>query len=820
MISNDLNYDPFEDLATILSARESLDEIDRLIHATRKYKTDLETEILKDREDESSSEQITNVEFDFEKIFREIEETRSFASSTQSTISGLTEGISHLDNAKRNLIQCMTLFQNLKILTDSYVQCKSLLEGDNYKEAASSFKIMSSLAETTFRPYKSVDEINKLLNSISRLRMDTYESIKRSYGKALGGKVPEGHSLERELREGACDLLESGTSGKTQIIDWCVSKLLYEMREIFQVDDEAGSLENISRRFIYYKKVLNNYNTSFARFFPQEWEIPLRMTRSFYESTRKDLQILLKNQLLHDKNSSIDLFMRALQDTLDFEKYIDVRFSRKLRETSLSACFEPYISLWISHQDKLMEEKMLSYMSAGTVDFSNNSLVIPSSADLFRTYRSVLSQTFELIENKTDEKILLALATFFTKWLVTYSNKILKPLLLPDNVDIHNKEETIKYTVALINTADYCSTTIDQLEEKLTAVNQNSSRISDAFISVKNLYGELLTSGTNLLLNRILKLDLDFAWKEFYNTDWAHVLVEDYSRYAVTLRNVLSFSSSDASLSTKPALEMILTQFNRDVYCWNFLDKVIELIAHEFTGHIIRLLQRTPPLCNLGSPRKFDPQRVINIGEQLLLDLELLKHTLLTLPDSVASVTNSSQSASFKRVRKHMDVDLDRILQFIKLLVIPVDSADDYSETYKQLTNGNYNSSVWAFVLSLKGVPWDLALWKQHWSAFDLDSDEQTGNDEGKDILIFQWNVQLIRQFEFNMGRVQDPAWSKFIKNDLKISTPSRTPSRTQFRNPVIQTDLRQQQPQSQPKSPVANVKNLVSNSRFFNRGF
>lgn len=810
MISHDLNYDPFEDLTSILSAKESLDEIDHLIHATRQYKSNLETEILKDRQDESVLKEPINEEFDFEKIFREIEDTRSFASSAQSTISGLTKGISHLDNAKKNLIQCMTLFQNLKILTDSYVQCKDLLRNDRYKEAASSFKIMTSLAETTFKPYKSVDEINKLLTSIARLRMDTYESIKRSYGKALGGKIPEGHSAEQELRDGACDLLEAGSSGKAQIIDWCVNKLLYDIREIFSVDDEAGSLENLSRRFIYYKKLLNNYNTSFAKFFPQEWEIPLKMTSSFYESTRKDLQILLRNQL-HDKSTSIDLFMGALQETLDFEKYIDVRFSRKLRQTSLSACFEPYISLWISHQDKMMEEKMLTYMSSGTLDPSSNSLVLPSSADLFRTYRSVLSQTFELIENKTDETILLALATFFTKWLVTYSNKILRPLLLPDNVDIQNKEETIKYTVALINTADYCSTTVDQLEEKLTEVNQNASRISDEFAGVKNLYGELLKSGTNLLLNRVFKPDLSFAWKEFYNIDWTNVLVEDYSRYMVTLKNVLSFSSSNTNTDSKPAIELILTHFHRDVYCWNFLDKVIEIIAHEFTGHIIRLLQRTPPLCNLSAPRKFDPQRVINIGEQLLLDLELLKQTLSALPDSVVSITNGSQSASFKRVQKHIDTDLERVLQFIKLLVVSVDSADDYAETYKQLTHGNHNPSVWAFVLSMKGVPWDLALWKQHWSAFDLDCDEQAEDDKTKDTLVFQWNIQLLRQFEFNMGRVQDSSWSKFIRNDLKISPPPRTP--------IIQTDQRRQPSPTQPKSPVANVKNLVSNSRFFNRG-
>lgn len=818
MISHDLSYDPSEDIITILSAKESLTEIDRLINATSHYKADLEAEILKDREEEGSSGEPSSVEFDFGKIFKEIKETRSFASSTQSTISGLTEGISHLDNAKRNLTQCMTIFQNLKILTDCYVHCKSLLAKDHYKEAASSYRIMSSLAETTFKPYKSVDDICKLLTSISRLQMDTFESIKRSYSKALSGKIPEGDSLEQELREGACELLESGSNGKTQIIDWCISRSLYEISEIFSIDDEAGSLENLSRRFMYYKKVLNNYNSSFARFFPQEWEIPLKMTRSFYDSTRKDLQILLKKEL-QDKSPSIDLFMGALQETLDFEKYVDVRFSRKLGETSLSACFEPYLSLWISHQDKLMEEKMLSYMSSGPIDSSTNTLVIPSSADLFRTYRSVLSQTFELIENKTDETILLALANFFTKWLVTYSNRILRPLLLPDNVEIQNKEETIRYTVALVNTADYCSTTIDQLEEKLTEVNREADKISNAFSGAKTVYGELLTSGTNLLLNRVLKMDLSFAWKEFYNMDWVHVVVEDYSRYMVTLRNVLSFSPSVTDSSSKPALELILTQFNREVYCWNFLDKVVELVTHEFTGHIIRLLQRSPPFCNLSSPRKFDPQRVINIGEQLLLDLELLKQTLSSLPDSVASITNSSRSASFKRVRKHIDSDLDRILQFIKLLVVPLDAADDYSDAYKQLTGNNHNSSVWALVLSLKGISWDLAQWKQHWSSFDLEADEQAENHKLQDALIFQWNIQLLRQFEYNMGRVQDQAWSKFIRGDLKITVPLRTPSRTPSRAPIIQTDQVRQQSPTQPKSPVANVKNLVSSSRFFNRG-
>lgn len=817
MISSSLDYDPFEDITTILSAKESLNDINKLIHATRHYKLDLEAEILEGRrQEEESVEKLKETTFDFNKIFQEIEETRTFSASTQSTISQLTEGISHLDNAKRNLTQCMTLFQNLKILTDSYVGCSTLLARDSYKESASSFKIMCSLAENTFKPYKSVDEINKLLTSIARLRADTFDRIKQSYNKVLSGKVPEGDILEVELREGACDLLDSDLSGKSQTIDWCINKLLYEIGEIFKVDDEAGSLENLSRRYIFFKKVLNNFNSNYARFFPSEWEMPLKLTTSFYKMTRKDSQILLKKEF-RDKSPSIDLFMGALQATLDFEKYIDVRFSNKLKESKLSVCFEPYLSLWVSHQDKMMNEKFLSYMSSGDIGSNlSESLVLPSSADLFRTYRSVLSQTFELIENNTNEGILLALANFFTKWLTAYSNKILKPLLLPDEVEIQNKEETIKYTVALINTADYCSTTVDQLEEKLLEYSTDSDTISKAFVEVKNMFAGLLAKSNNILLNRILPLDLAFVWKEFNNMDWAHVLVEDYGRYMVTLKNVLCFTTADDSSNKKSTLELIISQYNRDVYGWNFLDKVVDLITHDFSKSIIRLLQPLPPYATLNNPRKFEPKSVVNIGEQLLLDTELLKQILHSLPENVSNDSAGSQSIAFKRVQRHIDTNLEKLLQFIKLLIAPLDSADDYYETFKQLTENNLNTSVWAFLLSLKGMPWDLSSWKQHWSAYDLDSDEQGDSDTKSDLFIFKWNLKLLQQFEFNMARVNEPAWAKFIKNDLKISPPSRTPSRIQVAN---NTHQHPQQQQQQVRSPVMNVKNLVSNARFFNRG-
>ncbi|AQZ12982.1 VPS53 (YJL029C) [Zygosaccharomyces parabailii] len=821
MISDSIDYDPFEDITSTLSAKDSLGEIDQLICATRQYKLQLTAEIEQTEKAKlDATENVTETKFDFDKVFREIDETKHFSSTTQSTISQLTEGISHLDNAKRNLTQCMTLFQNLKILTDSYFQCKELIRRNAYKEMASSYKIMCSLAENTFKPHKSVDDINKLLASISRLKAETFDKIKHSYSRVLSGKAAESEALEAELREGACDILDSDSSDRAQIIDICLKKLLSEIGEIFRVDDEAGSLENLSRRYIFFKKILNSFNSKYARYFLPEWQMSLKLTSAFYKMTAKDLEILLKKEF-QDKNASIDLFMGALQATLDFEKYIDVRFSNKMQETKLSVYFEPYLSLWVSHQDKMMNDKLLSYMGSGDLSTTlGDSLVVPSSADLFRTYRTVLTQTFELIENNTNNGILVALANFFTKWLIAYSNRILKPLVLPDNEEIQNKEEAIKYTVTMINTVDYCSVTVGQLEDKLAELSPDPEKISQNFAAVKDSYDGLLAKGNSILLHRILALDLAFVAREFNNIDWARVVVENYSRYMVTLKEILCFNTNSDQKST---LQLILSQFNRDVYSWNFLDKVIDLITQDFTGYIIRLLQPMPPFATLSNTRKFDSAKVTNIGEQLLLDTELLKEIFHSLPGSVSDEVNSTQTTAYKRVQKHIDTNLTQILQFIKVLMTPLSSVDDYHEAYKKLTNDNTSSSVWAYLLTLKGIPWDLTLWKQHWSAFDMDRDLENGSDGNNDLFIFKWNTKLITQFEFNMLRIQEPLWAKFIKDDLQIKPPSRTISKIRvpskpYQSPPLKGPEQPQSPQNSLGSPLANVRNMVTNNKFFDR--
>ncbi|CAL9729726.1 vacuolar protein sorting-associated protein 53 [Monosporozyma unispora] len=768
------DYHPLDDITSIFLDNTSLENIDQLLSTTSEYKHHLETDIKQNEGAstiDNNSAEVSELSI-FNHVLETFNETKKRAEGTQFTITTLTEGLSHLDNAKHNLTHTLTFCQNFRILVDSYFECKNLLQKSAYLEMVSPYKIMCSLTDNTFNAFKSVEGINKLLTSIWHLKSTIISNVRKLYAQVLDNKVQPSETLEKQLREGACELLDSESKTKIEMIDWVLSKLLYEIKEIFQLDDEAGSLENLSRRYMFFKKLLNNFNSKYASYFLPSWDMPLQLTNKFYQLTRTDLKVLLRKEL-KGKEPSIDLFMQALQVTLDFEKYIDVRFSNKCKEEKLSKLFEPYLSLWVSHQDRMMENKLLSYMSEAKLPVNtSDSLVVPSSADLFRTYRTILAETLELIGDSKNETILISLAEFFADWLIDYLNKVLKPLHVSEPSNTNEQQDIVKYIVLLVNTCDYCSTTIDQLEEKLSVFSSNSRGVAEPFMKAKDLYDEQLSKSNSLLLKRAVRMDLSFATKEFDNTDWTHIHVEDYSRYMVTLKKVLTFSeSSSGSIGNVPlyksALQEIISLLNRDVYKWNFFDNFVDSLTSTYVECVVRLLQPIPPFASIAKNRTLTTNQVVSIGEQLLLDIELLRSTLSTLNENIIGI-NANSSPSFKRSQKHIDKNLEQLLSFFKLLVAPLDSAEDYTAIYTRLTSNNKNSLVWAFTFSIKGAPWEISIWKKYWKSFQQGT--ETGEGGENDLFVFRWDSKHVTRFGTNLRRVQDPIWSKFINSDLELA--------------------------------------------------
>ena len=85
----------------------------------------------------------------------------------------------------------------------------------------------------------------------------------------------------------ACLVLDVlGPDVRAQFVERYVALELKEYRRIFRATDEAGQLDNLSRRFAWFRRLLHTHETEQGRVFPAEWRTSWFLTAKFIEITR------------------------------------------------------------------------------------------------------------------------------------------------------------------------------------------------------------------------------------------------------------------------------------------------------------------------------------------------------------------------------------------------------------------------------------------------------------------------------------------------------------------------------------------------------
>ncbi|OLY84393.1 Vacuolar protein sorting-associated protein 53-like protein [Smittium mucronatum] len=194
---------------------------------------------------------------------------------------------------------------------------------------------------------------------------------------------------------------------------------------------------------------------------------------------------MIHNQLKYSENIDFDKMMDALSETLIFENQLDKRFeSRKKSESyenkyfkeknisfstfkgSISSSFEPYLPHYIKSIEKKFSgliEKYKTTESNSSIDDKSDELVLPSIVDLLYCYREALSKVVTL----TTGKPLYELAIVFDKMMAKYSSTLLNPKIMRNNNIIKPITSDLEFSCLITNTADYCASSINQLEEKM-----------------------------------------------------------------------------------------------------------------------------------------------------------------------------------------------------------------------------------------------------------------------------------------------------------------------------------------------------------------
>ena len=229
-------------------------------------------------------------------------------------------------------------------------------------------------------------------------------------------------------------------------------------------------------------------------------------------------------------------------------------------------------------------------------DFSAQA-VIPSSTELFHFYRLTLGQCAKLSTGSR----LLELTNTFAKYLDQYGQQVLYYLL---SEKPGPQGPSVEDAILVLNTADYCYITCNQLEEKIKGRIDEDLKVkvdlqsqADAFMGI--------AGATVRVLVRKIEIACEPSWREMRNTPWSKLeSVGDQSTYVAELLRHVKENSAE-----------ILKNLHKQQYARAFCDNLVDLMTNTYITNLV--LSR--PISEVGA-------------EQMLLDSYVLKKAFTELP--------------------------------------------------------------------------------------------------------------------------------------------------------------------------------------------
>ena len=206
-------------------------------------------------------------------------------------------------------------------------------------------------------------------------------------------------------------------------------------------------------------------------------------------------------------------------------------------------------------------------------DFSPQ-MVIPSSTELFNFYRLTLAQCAKLSPGAR----LVELSKVFIKYLNQYAQQILLYYISErPSGQTPSKTPLLEDIVLVLNTADYCFNTCNQLEEKIKARIDENYRPNIDLQSQADSFMGIASASVRALVRRV-EMDIEPVWREMRNTGWSKMeSVGDQSSYVEEMLRRIKSKSSE-----------ILGMLHKPQYSRAFCDNLIELITNAYLSNIFQ----------------------------------------------------------------------------------------------------------------------------------------------------------------------------------------------------------------------------------------
>lgn len=489
-----------------------------------------------------------------------------------------------------------------------------------------------------------------------------------------------------------------GGDYRKHIIERYIQLELEDYRRIFRSTDEAGQLDNVPRRYAWFRRVLKGHDEERGSLFPAGWEVARLLVASFADSTRSDLTNVLLKTL-----PSVTVLLDALQATLDFEATYARRFGCAFEDVTarlgalnaqherftISSAFDAHFGIFVDAQDKAIADALgphrgmrsrASFEGAQQADDDGGAtaLVLPSSMELFHVYRAALDKCSQY----TTGEPLQRLARVFAKWLRVYCDDVLlasmkKPAPAPAeflarrSVEGRSDLAEVRNACMVLNTAEYCLNTSVQLEDLVRDKIKPALADTVSFQDERDGFNGAIAQCLALVM-RELETAVEPSFAAMLRTPWKDLEnVSGRSAYIVDLVG-----------SVKELAAVVGTRIASPKYVRSFSDKCANLILSRFTGAIVR----SRPLRKIGA-------------EQLLLDISAVKGCLLELPPQEAGGASHQHKKYVAKVTKATG-ELETML---KVILAPDEVPEGFVQNYCLLI-GDRSFSNFQKILDLKGT--------------------------------------------------------------------------------------------------------------------
>ncbi|KAF9010737.1 Vps53-like protein [Cyathus striatus] len=474
---------------------------------------------------------------------------REKATESEAVVRNITKDIQVLDLAKKNLILSLTIMKRLQMLVNALTQLEGLIKEKKYGDASQTLSAIKEIS-VTFKAYTSVPHISRVWKRIQEIQGELRTQLEGDFDAFFVQDPSKG--VKPGLIAEACQAVDViGPEVRTQLLERFVALELKEYRRIFRTSDEAGQLDNISRRFAWFKRLLQSHEMEQGRVFPADWRVSWWLLAKFAEITRDDMTVLLAKAA---PNLSVKSLLEHLQITAEFEASMSKKWATPFHDMlktvaanpsnppkPITAAFDAHMNIFVDAQDKVLADMLaphrkpknnrgqprtsLETQPAAPDEESFSSSVLPSSTELFYLYGQILEQCAKLSTGKA----LFDLAGVQRKWLRIYAEEVLTAQAKrPSNVQPRKSMETridpeiLKQTCLLINTADYCQTTAQELEQKIKQKVDEEYKEKISFHAECDLFISAVSSAISALL-RELESAIDPAFTVMGRISWANL---------------------------------------------------------------------------------------------------------------------------------------------------------------------------------------------------------------------------------------------------------------------------------------------------------